>query len=100
MQQQEVSTVRLWASRVRSVAAWLVLPAFVSMFVANKQLNTKYPGPFPAYLPRPGELEWLLWWRNWSLIALVVCALVSLPRWQSLVGLGALLLFFLLFGGI
>jgi hypothetical protein len=41
--------------------------------------------------PRPPAV--LLLWRNGSLILVVLASLISLPRWQSIIGLIAALLF-------
>ena len=53
--------------------------------------------PWPMDAPnRPPA--WIFNWRNYSLVILAVVILVSLPRWQSLVGLAALVLFLFLYG--
>jgi hypothetical protein len=90
---------RIWFTRIRTVAAWLVIPAFLSMYIANEQLNNTYPGgPWPSWVERPKGLELMLMWRNYSLIIMLVASLISIPRWQSIVGIVGLALFLLLFG--
>lgn len=74
--------------------------AFVSMFVADYQVRWHHAGPWPPNIPMPRELEWFLLWRNLSLLAVVVLILISIPRWQSLVGIGGLVIFFFLFGRV
>ena len=87
-----------WVSRARTVFGWMTIAALISVVVANYQLKGKFPGgPWPSHIPRPASLEWLLWWRNWSIIAVVVLGLLSIPQWQSVVGLIGLIIFLLLF---
>jgi len=75
-------------SGVRTVAAWVVIPAFISFVVAENELTSRFPGgPRPSSLPRPLTLERLLGWRNTSCELALATGLVSPPRWQSLVGL-------------
>src|SRR6266487_5659493 len=82
------STLKISLSKMRTLAAWTTLLAFVSMFVAENVLTTKYSGgPWPEGMPRPSLHQWLLLWRNASFIVALVTGLISLPRWQSLVGL-------------
>jgi len=90
---------RHWFHRVRSVAAWIIFPALLSMFIAHQQiLSPQYCCmPLPLNAPtRPPA--WILYWRNLSLLLAVVAILISLPRWQSLVGIAATILFFYLYG--
>lgn len=87
-----------WIARVRTVFGWLAIAALVSVVVANYQLKSQFPGgPWPSNIPRPASFEWLLWWRNWSIIAGAILGLLSLPRWQSVVALAGLLMFLFLF---
>jgi hypothetical protein len=88
----------LWFSKVRTVAAWIVIPAFLSMVIAHEHLNSTYPMPFPWGVERPRGLEMTLMWRNYSLLLAVAVILISVPRWQSLVGLVGMVLFFFLYG--
>jgi hypothetical protein len=91
------AAIQLWASRIRTVAAWLIFPTFITMFVAHRHIMSNTPvGDYLAPKPPQGVLAL----RNWSLVATVICVLISMPRWQSLTGLAALILFFLLFGGM
>ncbi len=86
--QQSPTAVRIWFSRIRSVAPWTTLVAFVSLFAAENILTTKYGArSWPDPASRPGFLEWLLFWRNGSLVLALLAGLISLPRWQSWVGL-------------
>jgi hypothetical protein len=98
MGKQETS-VWLWVSKMRMIAAWITLPAFVGMFLANELLTSKYPGGIlPAGISRPSSFVWLLCWRNWSLYLTALCGLISLPRWQSLLGLAGVIVFLYYFG--
>jgi hypothetical protein len=83
-------------SQVRTVTAWLVIAAFVSMMIAENQIRG-YPRPWPGNVPMPPALAWFIWWRNISLLALLALILVSIPRWQSLVGIAGLIIFFVFF---
>jgi len=76
-------------SRVRRVAVWIVLPAFVSFYIAQRIMLEKYP---PVQMA-PRVPEWVLLWRNVSLIIAVLSGLIALPRWQAIVGLLLTLLF-------
>jgi len=97
---QEVTTTRLWISRVRKVAAWLIIPVLASAFIAHQVIISKYILPWPYGAPRPRNLDMLLLWRNGSLLLAVFCVLVSLPRWQSIAGLIGIIMFFYFFGSI
>ena len=95
----QTSNFRHWITRIRTVAAWLVLPAFLSMYIANEQLNSTYPGgPWPSGLERPRVLELMLMWRNYSLLVVLGASLISIPHWQSIIGIVGLVIFLLLFG--
>lgn len=97
---QEVTTIRFWISRVRKGAAWLTIPVLASAFIAHQAIISKYVLPLPDGAPRPRDLDMLLLWRNWSLLLTVFCVLASLPRWQSIVGLAGIIIFFYFFGNI
>ncbi len=88
--------MRKWVSRIRTIAAWLVLAACVNFFVADHYVDVHHP-MMGYFSPRPPHA--LLMWRNGSLIAMVVLTLVSIPRWQSFVGVASLIVFFTMFGG-
>ncbi len=83
-------------SQVRTVTAWLVIAAFVSMMLAEDKIRG-YPRPWPGDVPMPLALQWFIWWRNVSLLAVLALILVSIPRWQSLVGFAGLVIFFVFF---
>ena len=83
-------------SQVRTVTAWLVIAAFVSMMLAEDQIRG-YPRPWPGHIPMPLALQWFIWWRNVSLLAVLALILVSIPRWQSVVGFAGLVIFFVFF---
>jgi hypothetical protein len=44
-------------------------------------------------------MESMLMWRNYSLLLAVFASLVSLPRWQSILGLAVSVLFVFYLGG-
>jgi hypothetical protein len=77
--------------RIRTVAAWGAIAAFVSFFAAQQVIGSMNPAgyhaPWPSLLPTPRSFETALWWRNLSLLFAVALALASLPRWQSILGL-------------
>ena len=97
----EMSGSKIWrvVSQIRTVAAWLVLVAFISLLGAEETIRG-YPRPWPAHIPMPPELEWFIYWRNLSLLAIAFVILVSIPRWQSLVGIAGLVIFFFFFGSM
>ncbi|HSB11068.1 MAG TPA: hypothetical protein VLM38_16385 [Blastocatellia bacterium] len=80
---------------IRDLAAWTTIPAFLSFVIADQIFNTKYGGgPHDGLLVRPALFEWLLVWRNWSLGISVATALISIPKWRSLIGLTLTLTYF------
>ena len=82
--------IRTKVAKTRTIVAWVVIPAFLSMFVAEQLLESLNPhrnGPWPQSLPRPSLFSFLLWWRNISLLIAIGSGVISLPRWQALVGL-------------
>jgi hypothetical protein len=87
----------LWFKSVRTAAAWIVIPAFLSMFIAHQHLIFTYPLP-SVPMERPRGLELTLMWRNYSLLLVVAASLISLPRWQSLVGIVGIVIFLFLYG--
>jgi hypothetical protein len=92
------SKFKLWLSRVRTVSAWIVIPAFLSMFIAHQVLKSKYRVMYPDWIEQPAGMKLILMWRNYSLLAVVATSLISLPRWQSIVGLISTALFLYLWG--
>lgn len=97
----ETRGAKIWrvVSRIRTVTAWLVILAFISLLVAEEMIRG-YPRPWPGHIPMPPALEWYIYWRNLSLLALAVLILVSIPRWQSLVAIAGLIIFFFFFGSM
>ena len=65
----------------------IVIPAFLSMFIAHYHLTHTYTVPFASWIERPRGFELTLMWRNYSLLLVVATSLISLPRWKSIVGL-------------
>jgi len=84
---------------MRTAAAWLVIIVFISLLVAEEMIRG-YPRPWPGNIPMPPELESIIYWRNLSLLAIAFLILVSIPRWQSLVGIAGLIIFFFFFGSM
>ncbi len=93
-------TTRFWISKVRKTTAWLAIFALASLFVAEQVLISKYLLPWPAGMPRPKDLELLLLWRNLSFLLTVFFSLLSLPRWQSIVGIVGISMFLYFFGAV
>ena len=95
------SNFRLWFRRIRTVAAWTIIPAFLSMFMAHQKiLSPEYCCmPWPMDAPNRPPM-WIFYWRNYSLLVVVAAILVSLPRWQSLVGIVGIVLFLFLYGSM
>lgn len=94
----ETRGAKIWrvVSSIRTVTAWLVIVALVSMLAAEEMIRG-YPRPWPGDFPMPAALQWIIYWRNVSLLALVILIVVSIPRWQSLIGIAALAIFFAFF---
>lgn len=89
---------------MRRIAAWLVIPALISLYLANQNLIKSYPSGAiwmvrDSGMPRPSLFVWLLWWRNTSFLLALAASLISLPRWQSVLGIVGLILFMYLYGG-
>lgn len=92
--QSSKSNVKTWLFKIRTVASWLSIFAFISLFTAGYILSTKYGETrWREIENRPRLLEWLLLWRNYSLILALLSGIISLPRWQSLVGLSLTILY-------
>ena len=79
-------------SALRKLAAWAVIPAFVSLVLAHEILITKYPAPIDYYSDSSVP-QLVLWWRNGSLLTVLLLSLISIPKWQSLLGLGGVMVF-------
>jgi hypothetical protein len=86
-----------WLQRIRTIAAWLVIPAFISMFVAHQHLINTYPMP-SIPMPKSRGEELSIVWRNYSLMSVIGLSLFSLPRWQSIAGIIGIFIFLILFG--
>src|SRR5579883_276576 len=88
----------MWRSsliKLRKAAAWITLPAFLFMFIAEGAMSHMNPtgfGPYPIS-PRPLSFEFWLFIRNLFFLIALVTGLISIPRWQSLLGLTLTLLF-------
>jgi hypothetical protein len=79
-----------WLGRARQIAAWVVIPAFLVMFISEgwiSAINPQGMGPWPDGLPRPRSFEIWLWMRNVSFLVALITGVFSLPRWQAFVGL-------------
>jgi hypothetical protein len=79
-----------WYAQSRKIAAWIIIPAFLLMFISDAwivQMNPVGRGPWPDLLPRPRAFEILLWTRNLSFLLALITGIWALPRWQALIGL-------------
>src|SRR5262245_55094760 len=88
----------VWIKRARDVAGWITIAAFIGMVIAQGRLDSMNPlgnAPWPESLPRPESYDMWLSIRNASLLIALVVGIVSLPRWQSLVGLALTIIYFL-----
>ena len=82
-----MAEVKHWISKIRTVAAWASVAAFVSFFIAyQKVASPEYEASRHGGPMRPPD--WALTWRNTSLIILLAACVLSFPKWQSLVVLG------------
>jgi hypothetical protein len=79
-------------STLRKFAAWAVIPAFISLVIAHEIIITKYPSAI-GYSSAPRLPQWLLWWRNGGLLTVVLFSLISIPKWQSLLGLSGVIIY-------
>ena len=79
---------------------WLIIPARLSTFIAHQIMLSKYIPPWPYEAQMPKLLKLLLWWRNLSLLLLLLSSVASLPRWQSVLGLVFIVLFLFVYGGL
>ena len=79
-----------WYMQSRKIAAWIVIPAFLVMFICEARIVEMNPqgfGPWPDSLPRPRAFEIWLWTRNLSFLVALITGVFSLPRWQAVIGL-------------
>ena len=78
-------------NRVRTIAAWAAIPCFVCVVVSEQTIAHMNPvgnGPWPSAFPRPKLFDVMLQIRNFSILLALMAGFISLPRWQSFVGLG------------
>jgi hypothetical protein len=70
------------------------------MYIAEQRLLAKFgANPWPSWVERPRELDWLLTRRNYSLLVVIAASLISIPRWQSIIGLIGVVLFIIYLSG-
>lgn len=92
-----VVTHNNWLARVRAIAGWLTISAFACVLVADNamiNMNPQGTGPWPNTLPMPKSFAWWLLIRNASLLVALGAGLISLPRWQSILGLTLTVIWF------
>jgi hypothetical protein len=94
----ETKRSNIWGvvSKIRTVTAWLVIAAFISLLTTEEMIRG-YPRPWPGDVPMPPALAWFIYLRNLNLLVLACLILVSIPRWQSLIGIAGLIIFFVFF---
>src|SRR5262245_1210701 len=79
-----------WYTQSRKIAAWIVIPAFLAMFISEAWIVRMNPvgfGPWPDLLPRPRAFAILLWTRNLSFLVALITGVFSLPRLQAVIWL-------------
>lgn len=75
----------------RTLAAWIALAAAVSLAIVIAIIYYKYP--YANYVPSPPNKPlWMVTWRNVSILTGLIAGLLSLPKWQSLVAILAVVL--------
>ena len=80
---------------ITGFAAWTTIPAFLSFVIADQIFTRKYGGGLhDGLLDRPALFEWLLVWRNWSLVTCLATGLISLRKCRSLLGFSLALTYF------
>ena len=70
----------------RRIAGWGAIVATISLLILTVLIYEKYPYPYYAPSP-PAAPRWIMSWRNVSFVIAIVAALISLPKWQSVVAL-------------
>lgn len=81
---------------IRKLAAWIAIAATVSLAIVIAIIYYKYP--YANYVPSPpGKPPWMVTWRNVSILTGLISGLLSLPKWQSLIAIPAIILL-VLFG--
>jgi len=90
MQEQTNSTVKLinWLSLIKRFSSWIALIAFISLLIPHILIEQFEPNAWKWASGAPRPPEWQFQWRNISLMIMLIAAVVSFPRWQSLVVLG------------
>jgi hypothetical protein len=61
-----------------------------SLLLAEKYLSSNFVYPYNPHVP---PSRWELGWRLVSFFGVILLTLISLPRWQSIVGILTVLLF-------
>jgi hypothetical protein len=79
------SSLSSWLRRIRGIAGWIAVVAFVSFLIPHILIERFEPSDFKWAIGAPRPPAWQFMWRNLSLAILAVAAMVSFPRWQSLV---------------
>jgi hypothetical protein len=77
-----------------------IIPACLSTFIAHQIILSKYVLPLPYDVQTPIVLKILLWWRNLSLLLVLLSSVASLPKWQSIAGLAFIVFFLFFYGGL
>ena len=86
------ANVRLKISMFRKYVAYAVIPAIVSLALADRAVIDNYPGaPIDPTAPQPPT--WMVCWHVVSFFGLLIISLISIPRWQSFAGLLAWVFF-------
>jgi hypothetical protein len=89
--QKRSSTSWLRIKKARRVVAWISLLFAASLLISHNMI-IGYPGAI-GYQGAPRPPRWMYEWRYWSLMLTLILSLISLPRWQSFVGLGIAVVF-------
>jgi hypothetical protein len=87
-------------SNWRLALRWFVIPACLSTFIAHQIILSKYVLPWPYEAQMPTLLKLLLWWRNLSLLLVLLSSVASLPKGQSILGLAFIVFFLCVYGGL
>jgi hypothetical protein len=95
-----MSSTELRKSNWRLALRWLIIPACLSTFIAHQIILSNHVLPLPYEAPTPMPLKTLLWWRNLSLLLVLLSSVASLPRWQSIAGFAFIVLFLFFYGGL
>jgi cytochrome c-type biogenesis protein CcmH/NrfG len=85
--------------RARTVLAWIAISGAVSVFLATWAIEPRYPTEL-ARLGGPRAPEWMYTWRVTSLYVALLSTLLSLPRWQAIVALLAVITYAFFFAAV